>query len=370
MPGEVKLFKSILILINIGVIVAYLITCLSPFVNTGEDWFLAFPGLVFPLIFFALVFFIIIWIFLKSRWWWISLLVLLSGFQQITAAFAFHIPKEFSYDKKTNTLRVLQWNVSGWGEHNSKSKNDKTYKSLMMHIVQEQNADVLCFEEFTEKFKKNNFEPNISAIESMGYAYHYFVATEYYEKDHATGIAIFSKYPITDSASYSFNEGSTAEHLLYTDIKVTDKIFRIFATHLQSVHFEGKDYRSLSDIKHAHESGLRDSRTIVSKLKRGYVSRYKQAELVSEKIRESLYPAFICGDFNDVPNSSTYFKIKGNFQDAFLQKGFFIGRTFRFISPTLRIDYILADKRFKVGQYQRIKVPYSDHYPVEADLQY
>ncbi|HJY22159.1 MAG TPA: hypothetical protein VJ279_04700, partial [Hanamia sp.] len=73
---------------------------------------------------------------------------------------------------------------------------------------------------------------------------------------------------------------------------------------------------------------------------------------------------------NDVPNSSTYFKIKDNYQDAFLKKGSFLGRTFRFISPTLRIDYILADKRFKVNQFQTIHVPYSDHYPVETDLQY
>jgi endonuclease/exonuclease/phosphatase family metal-dependent hydrolase len=165
-------------------------------------------------------------------------------------------------------------------------------------------------------------------------------------------------------------KNNRGEHLLYTDIKVEDKTFRIFATHLQSVHFGEKEYESLSNLKHAHESDFSDSRTIVSKLKKGYVSRYKQAELVSEKIKESPYQSLICGDFNDVPNSSTYFKIKGNFQDAFLQKGFFVGRSFRFISPTLRIDYILADKKFNVTQFQRIKVPYSDHYPVEADLEY
>ena len=136
------------------------------------------------------------------------------------------------------------------------------------------------------------------------------------------------------------------------------------------MHFDEADYQSLSRLKHVQERNLNDSRNIVSKLKKGYESRYKQAELVSEKIKESPYPSLICGDFNDVPNSSTYFKIKGNLQDAFLKKGALLGRTFRFISPTLRIDYILADKKFKVTQYQRIKVPYSDHYPVEADLQY
>ena len=370
MPGKFKFFRSLLILLNIGVIIAYLITCLSPFINTGEDWFLALPGLIFPLIFFALVFFIILWIFLKSRWTWVSLIVLLLGFQQIIAAFAFNIPKKFSYDKKPNTLRVLQWNVSGWDEYNSHNNDGKTYLPLMMDLIKKQDADVLCLEEFYDFINPHNFEPNILTIINMGYTYHYFVATEYNKNDYESGVAIFSKYPMIDSASFSFKKNNRGEHLLYTDIKAEDKTFRIFATHLQSVHFGEKEYESLSNLKHAHESGFSDSRTIVSKLKKGYVSRYKQAELVSEKIKDSPYQCFICGDFNDVPNSSTYFKIKGNFQDAFLQKGFFVGRTFRYISPTLRIDYILADKKFNVTQFQRIKVPYSDHYPVEADLEY
>ena len=370
MPGKFKFFRSLLILLNIGVIMAYLITCLSPFINTGEDWFLALPGLIFPLIFFPLVFFIILWIFLKSRWTWVSLIVLLLGFQQIIAAFAFNIPKKISYDKKSNTLRVLQWNVSGWDEYNSRNNDGKTYLPLMMDLIKKQDADVLCLEEFYDFINPHNFEPNILTIINMGYTYHYFVATEYNKNDYESGIAIFSKYPMIDSASFSFKKNNRGEHLLYTDIKAGGKTFRIFATHLQSVHFEEKEYESLSKLKHAHESGFSDSRTIVSKLKKGYVSRYKQAELVSEKIKESPYQSLICGDFNDVPNSSTYFKIKGNFQDAFLQKGFFVGRTFRFISPTLRIDYILADKKFNVTQFQRIKVPYSDHYPVEADLEY
>ncbi|MEO8414167.1 MAG: endonuclease/exonuclease/phosphatase family protein [Ginsengibacter sp.] len=369
MTARPFLFRGILILLNIGVAIAYLIASIAPFTTTREVWILAFPGLVFPLIFFALLFFIILWVILKSKWWWISLFVLLLGFQQIMAVFAFNIPKEFSYDKKPNTLRVLQWNVSSWDE-NGKRNDGKSYQPLMMELIQKQNADVLCFEEYFDPIAVRDFEPNIATITNMGYPYHYFVATAYYKNDYETGIVIFSKYPMIDSANYSLNINNEGEHLLYTDIKVNGNIFRIFATHLQSVHFVGRDYQSLSRLKRGQEKGFSDSRAIVSKLKRGYVSRYQQAELVSQKIKESPYPSLICGDFNDVPNSSTYFKIKGNFQDAFLKKGTFLGRTFRFISPTLRIDYILADKKFKVTQYRRIRVPYSDHYPVETDLAY
>jgi endonuclease/exonuclease/phosphatase family metal-dependent hydrolase len=370
MAGKRTLFRKILILLNLGVVIAYLISCLLPFINTGENWFLALPGLVFPLIFFALVFFIILWAVLKSKWWWISSIVLLTGFQQIITVFAFNFPAEFSYDKKPNTLRVLQWNVSSWDENNKKDNGGISFRPLMLDLVKKQDADVLCFEEFFESKDTSYFEPNISAIIKMGYPYHYFVPSENYENDYQSGIAIFSKYPMIDSANFSFNRNNIGEHLLYTDIKVSDKIFRIFATHLQSVHFDASDYKSLSRLKHAQEADVSDSRTIISKLKRGYEFRYIQAELVSQKIKESPYTSLICGDFNDVPNSSTYFNIKDNFQDAFLKKGTWLGNTFRFISPTLRIDYILADKKFTVTQYQKINVPYSDHYPVEADLEY
>ena len=84
----------------------------------------------------------------------------------------------------------------------------------------------------------------------------------------------------------------------------------------------------------------------------------------------SRHPVIVCGDFNDVPNSYTYFTVKGDLQDAFLEKGSGFGRTLRMLSPTLRIDYILADQRFKVTQYHKIEVPYSDHYPILADLEF
>jgi endonuclease/exonuclease/phosphatase family metal-dependent hydrolase len=76
------------------------------------------------------------------------------------------------------------------------------------------------------------------------------------------------------------------------------------------------------------------------------------------------------GDLNDVPNSYTYFTIKGDMQDAFLRKGFGIGRTFSALSPTLRIDYIFADREFKVKQFNRLVRNYSDHYMIVADMKY
>jgi len=82
----------------------------------------------------------------------------------------------------------------------------------------------------------------------------------------------------------------------------------------------------------------------------------------------SPHPSILCADLNDIPNSYSYATVRGNYQDAFLEKGSGIGRTFLGLSPTLRIDYVFADDRFEVRQFVRRKERYSDHFMLVADL--
>jgi endonuclease/exonuclease/phosphatase family metal-dependent hydrolase len=114
---------------------------------------------------------------------------------------------------------------------------------------------------------------------------------------------------------------------------------------------------------------LTNSRSILSKLKKGFSYRSIQADLAHKIINDSPNPTIVCADLNDVPNSYTYFTVRGSMQDAFLKKGFGIGRTFSSLSPTLRIDYICADSHFKIKQFNRIIRNYSDHYMLVADVQ-
>jgi endonuclease/exonuclease/phosphatase family metal-dependent hydrolase len=106
----------------------------------------------------------------------------------------------------------------------------------------------------------------------------------------------------------------------------------------------------------------------MSKMKRAYQKRGIQADMVQQAIAESPYPVVICGDFNDVPNSYTYFNIRGDMQDAFLKRDFGVGRTFISLAPTLRIDYILADKQFEIRQFDMVDEALSDHIMLLADI--
>ena len=65
---------------------------------------------------------------------------------------------------------------------------------------------------------------------------------------------------------------------------------------------------------------------IFSKLIRGYSFRYHQSEFVGKKVAESPYPSIICGDFNDIPNSSTYFNVKGQFAGSVFKKRILDGK--------------------------------------------
>jgi endonuclease/exonuclease/phosphatase family metal-dependent hydrolase len=365
-----KIVSRFFLLLNFLTVFIYLLTCLVPYIDAGKFWFVSILGLAFPLLFCTVLIFLIGWGIARSKWVLVSLIALLLSFQQVKVAFGWHYFQSFSAIKPQGSLRVFSWNVSSWDELNKVQRGGTSYRPLMMAEVKKYNADILCFQEFLETRNLELFDPTIPEIAQMGYPYHYYIPS-YSEKRYSEmGMVIFSKYPITNTGVHDFGDEVSVQQLIYADINYNGKPIRVFNIHLQSVRFGEKEYQSLDLIKHSEKDGLKDSKTIISKLRRGYRFRGSQADIVNDFVQKSPYPAILCGDFNDVPNSYTYFTIKGNMQDAFLQQGSGMGRTFRHISPTLRIDYIFSDKKFTVNQYNRLTAPWSDHFGIMADMSF
>jgi len=368
-----KFTKRIFIISNIIVAVFFLLACTNIFLNPQYWWFIAVLGLAFPFLLVLVIAFLILWLIFRSRWAYLSLALLLIAFTNIRALIGFHFSADFNQEKDAGSLRILTWNVMWFDAQTKPDKTQKPRRKEMMDFINEQQADVLCFQEFLEgENEKKISYSNIDEITKLGYPYHYWVKD--YEIGwglYHSGAAIFSKYPIVDSIRIQYNGPSkerAAESLIAVDLAINDKIIRVYTTHLQSILFKKDDYRNLEIIKKADDSMVEASKSILRKLKAGYYFRSSQAEQVRTQLDKCPYPEIICGDFNDVPNSYSYFTIKGNRQDAFIRKGSGIGRTYSNVSPTLRIDYIMANKKFKVRQVKRVILPYSDHYPVIADL--
>jgi endonuclease/exonuclease/phosphatase family metal-dependent hydrolase len=361
--------KRIFIIIHIGVAVFFLLACANAFLHPERWWFSALLGLTFPFLLLLVFGFLILWILFRSRWAFLSLGLLLLGYSNIRALIGFH-SGGFTPEKKENSIRVLSWNVRWFDEQKRLVKGSYPRRKQMMDFIKEQDADVLCFQEYFESSRA--IYSNEKDLEKMNYPYHYKVI-DYGRKGgkYEVGVAIFSRFPITDSIRITYNgqvKLRAAESLIACDITVKGQTIRVFNTHLQSVLFQAKDYQDLRTIKNAEDSILDASKSIIKKLRQGYASRGDQVDIVRAELDKSPHPVIMCGDFNDVPNSYTYFHIRGKRQDAFINQGNGLGRTYTYISPTLRIDYIMPGNEFEVLQYKRDVLPYSDHYPVVADL--
>ena len=369
MAGRYKLFViRLFVVLNVLVAVAFLLACLAPYSNPSRWWAISLLGLGFGMIFIALVLFLFFWAIVKPRFILLSLVPLIIGFQSISVFFAVHPPDKFNYAKPEGNLRVMTWNVARFMELRVNNNKGSQTRLKMLDLIKEQNADVLCLQEFYHADRKEYYN-NIDAVKALGYPYYYYSWDEDGHKQWF-GQIIFSKYKIVDSGSVHYPRPTQTESLIHADILFGGDTVRFYTTHLQSVKFKEQDYRSLEEIK-KRDSVLENSRNIFSKLRRGFSHRSRQADIVAEITSLSPHPYIVTGDFNDVPNSYTYFTIRDNkLQDAFLKKGFGIGRTYSGISPTLRIDYILPTKHFNVVQFNRLVKSYSDHYMLLADVEF
>ena len=363
--------KRFFILLNLFTGVLFVLACCNAFLHPDKWWFISLLAFFFPLFLILLLLFLFFWLFACRRYTLVSVVCLVIGWKNIHAFFGFSVAKHnFTY-RLPNSIRFLTWNVRRWDEFSTKKIGTSGHRQLMLEMVGKQQADVLCLQEFYEP--ADSSKSNIRYIRNqLGFPY-YFFSRDYRNRatKYETGVIIFSKYPIVETLQQHFSDDPNVqtESLISADIIFKETRIRIFTTHLQSVLFKSKDFKNVEIIRNAEDSILPASRSLAKKLKYALGVRGYQADTVRQHLDESPYPLVICGDFNDVPNSYTYFHIRGNLQDAFISKSFGIGRSYINISPTLRIDYILASPAFSILQSMRMVTPFSDHYAMLSDLQ-
>lgn len=361
--------RRFLVYCNAVLVFVFLLACLVPYLNPQKWWFISFLGLAFPLLLMLVIFFAIAWlIMLRPKFALISAIALLIAFKSISVFFAFHSTTIFNYKKDPKSIRIVSWNVARFVELKKNGNTGSGTRKKMFDLIRQQDADVLCFQEFHTSTDSTYYD-NITAIQKeLNYPYYFFSFDNDGDKHYYSSV-IFSRFPIIDSGKIRYPRPTLPDVLMQIDLKLGGDTIRVFTTHLQSLQFRNKDYERLDQIKNARDSLLLNTRNILSKLKKGFSYRSIQADIAHEIIKDSPHPVIFCGDLNDVPNSYTYFTLRGKMQDAFLKKGFGIGRTFSSLSPTLRIDDIFADRKFKIIQFNRIVKNLSDHYMLVCDLQ-
>lgn len=362
-----KLGRRFFVLVNIGLCLVFLLSCLQPWLNPEKFWLFGFLSLTFPYLLLVVIGFAVFWLLVKRRYMLISIVSLFLAWKQIDVLF--NLKKvAFHEQKKEGSFRVLSWNIRSFQGITADNALKKSNAANIFNLIGSLRPDVVCFQEFGQYDSPSIKRNYVGEMRKIGYIYN--VQSKDYNRagawGYSTGVAIFSKIPFINTKRIPFS--SNPESVLYADFPFEDDTIRLFTTHLQSFKFSGSDYRDIEKIKNTDDSLYEASFNIFSKMKRAFRNRGAQADMTRPLLDNSPYPEIMACDMNDVPSSYAYWQLRGDRKDAFLEKGFGVGRTFLTLAPTLRIDYILANDRFEVTQFKIGQQQYSDHLPLIADL--
>ncbi len=357
---------------NICCILALLAGNAATFLNPYLWWPVALAGILFPFLVVVILVFFFFWLFVKPRKAGFSLVAILISIPNIISTFGLNIYKGFEQKKEKGDLRVVTWNTGLMNYNAPDSNTANFYNAIILKKLKETDADIICLQEFFTAVGPGNHYNLIESIaKSFSYPYHYFsYDVPKFGGNAYFGSIIFSRYAIVDTQKIRYPQPFYGS-IIRAGVIISGDTIDIITTRLQSVHFQRKEYQELTNIKNGIDSGLAGTKNIIRKLRLGYKQRVEQVKLIKELVNTSNRPLVLTGDINDVPVSYTYSEVKNHLEDAWAKKGTGLGRTFTYISPTLRIDQIFFNKHFVVRQVKRIfPEGATDHNALVADLKF
>ncbi|MBN2349302.1 MAG: endonuclease/exonuclease/phosphatase family protein [Bacteroidales bacterium] len=357
-----KLVKYIVLYINIAFAVLLLFSYLSVYISPEKFWGMSFFGLLYPFLLIINVIFLIFWAVKKKKYFGISLIVILIGSGHLFKFIQLH-PGSKKHQTEEQGIKFLSYNVRLFNYY--KWLNDPAAQSRIFEFIKANNPDIICFQEFFVH-NTDNFEENTLKKLLPGTWYPHINYTSI-RNNLKFGIATFSRYPIINQETISFN--NSVNSCISTDIEVDGKIIRVFNVHLQSVHLEKDNYNFIDSILMNYSNKhIGEMKKISYRLRDAYIMRAGQVDIIRNYLDQSPYPTILCGDFNDTPVSYTYRKLKGKMVDSFVESGKGIGNTYLGNFPSFRIDYIFHSENLSSSKFYTSKIKLSDHYPVSCTI--
>ncbi len=344
---------------------ALLISYLSPFVDPRKAWAIAFFGLAYPLLFVSSVLFIIYWLLRKKWYALISIACIFCGWSVMRNNIEFHkTGNTTERPGDAGAVRIMTYNVHNFKRYGA--KNDISTKREILQIINEQQPDVIGFQEFYTR-KHGQYDMRDSILKIMGSTNYYFEPI-IFNANEAIGIAMFSKYPIVGRGMIQISDKRSENACIYIDVQKGNHQFRVYSVHLQSIRFDPEDYKYLNQVSEQGKPDMSLTRRLGGKLKNAFIKRSVQVDKIKANAAQCPYPYIISGDFNDTPSSYAVHEMSEGLKNAFREKGYGFGRTYNGNFPNYQIDYIMASQQFDVANYNIIEKKLSDHYPVRSDL--
>lgn len=347
----------------------YLLCASSSYLAPTKCFFTDALALAYPFALAALFLFLFISLLRKQRVAFLIVLVILAGYRNLSATIAL---RPFASQEATDSssIKVLTWNVFFFlnlHAHEHDTAGNPLRK--MVDLIARENADVLCFQEYLSINGSRHMLSMDGIMDSLGYKYKIYSGDQV-NKYWGGGIShhgtmLFSRIPVSDSGRIFMGH----EHAIWLDVALKGKPLRVCTAHLSSLGLYA-DTTEKSSSENVYKITYERKGSVARKIKHIAVQHEKEAVILDSAFRRSSKPVIFCADMNSVPASYTYHKIRGEMQDAYLEKGFGLGNTYYGLSPTLRIDVCFADKRLLAGSCIVKREHLSDHYPLISSFRW
>lgn len=354
--GKKTFFRRLLIfLVAVFAFIALIATALcaiNPYISPAAFVWTSYFGLAFWVILFADVFLFALLLFMKARRSLIiscvALIIAVPGFMRSCSV------KKETFDP--GNIKIMSYNVANFRDVTDASGTREMVEASVIQLIKEERPDIVCLQE-------GGAWPNEKADDfgvKIGCKYHSVNRFSH------RGNIIFSKFPLEDDEyTEMFNATGAAGFVKLVKAGSLGR-FYLQNTHLQSYNITKDEIEYLGNTRNLVENSSK-GKSVISKLKDGFVARTKDTKIIVGNLPENNIPIIICGDFNDTPLSYTYQQMKKvGLNDAFLESGHGIGKTYCGKLPLLRIDYFWHDENVKVFTFKTIRKNMSDHYPIVA----
>jgi endonuclease/exonuclease/phosphatase family metal-dependent hydrolase len=298
--------------------------------------------------------------FNRYKWFWlVNILAVLVAIKPFSETFAIN--------KQNGTLKsdftVMNYNVA-WFDFDRNGRLYDSTKTIEMYnwFRTIDMPDILCLQEFYHS-ETETYGNNLDSIAALG-NYPYYYLNPIYSDDFGgiIGNVIFSRFPSIQSKQIKYSN-SVVNRGNFHDFLVKNDTIRVLNVHMASMHIRLKNEDSLSIF----DNFSFNFSNILSKLQSGYKTRKDELKKIGPFFENSPYKTIICGDFNAIPYSYTYQKIKKTHYNAFEKKGFDFGFTYHHFPWLIRIDNQFYDKNLILDFYKtHHSNTISDHYPISA----
>jgi len=336
MSNKKSFFHKIGYFINSIVALLLLAAYILPFIKPEHLGSIAGISLLTPVLILINIAYLLYWILKLDRTFFLSFIVLLIGFSNLSRFYKVVGKKVLL----TDDLKIMSYNVRMFNEYEW-TKTD-SIKEKINALIEQKLPDVLCLQEYASN----------QALEN-NYPYKYIKFRT--EKSHF-GHAILSKYPIINKGSIQFE--NTANIILYADIKLDSVRFRVYNVHLQSIGINPQK----ENFGQKNASRLRD------RINKAFKKQQSQVEKLLVHQKEVNFPIIVAGDFNNTAFSWSYKSLIKGKKDAYVEAGKGFDKTYDFAFP-MRIDFIMVDERIEINHFKAYRDKYSDHYPILARLE-